>query len=406
MPVHEDVKDEAVKTEDAKTPAHPALRVVVAPDSFKGSATATQVAEALAAGARAVLGGGADVRAVPFADGGEGTLDAILGAWGTEPRTCATTDALGRPTTARYGVSPDGRTLAVEAAEAYGLPKVSDVPLRPLDATSSGVGTVVLAALDAAPDAEEVVLFVGGSASTDGGAGLLSDLGARFLDADGAAVAPGGGGLRSLARIDLDGLHARARALRWRIACDVDNPLLGPRGAAAVFGPQKGATPDDVAVLDDGLAHLADALADATGRDARGLPGAGASGGLPVGLSAVLGAELVPGGELVADAVGLAETLEGADLVLTGEGRLDEQSLHGKVVDTVVRLVAGRAAVVVVAGGVELTPAQAAEAGIAAAFSLAPGPRTLAELSRDAVAELERTAAHACRLFAAGRASR
>ncbi|HWV75850.1 MAG TPA: glycerate kinase, partial [Isoptericola sp.] len=231
-------------------------------------------------------------------------------------------------------------------------------------------------------------------------------LGARFLDADGAAVAPGGGGLRSLSRIDLDGLDPRARALRWRIACDVDNPLLGPRGAAAVFGPQKGASPEDVEVLDDGLAHLADALAAATGHDARDLPGAGASGGLPVGLSAALGAELVPGGELVAEAVGLAGALEGADLVLTGEGRLDEQSLHGKVVDTVVRLVAGRAAVVVVAGGVELTPAQVAEAGIAAAFSLAPGPRTLAELSRDAVVELERTAAHACRLFAAGRASR
>ena len=401
--MHSVVKNEDVKTTDPRTRP---LRVVIAPDSFKGSATATQVAAALAAGARAALGDGADVRAVPFADGGEGTLDAILGAWGQEPRTCATTDALGRPTTARFGVSPDGRTLAVEAAEAYGLPKVSDVPLRPLDATSHGVGTVVLAAIDAAPDAEEVVLFVGGSASTDGGAGLLAGLGARFLDADGAAVAPGGGGLRSLSRIDLDGLDPRARALRWRIACDVDNPLLGPRGAAAVFGPQKGASPEDVEVLDDGLAHLADALAAATGHDARDLPGAGASGGLPVGLSAALGAELVPGGELVAEAVGLAGALEGADLVLTGEGRLDEQSLHGKVVDTVVRLVAGRAAVVVVAGGVELTPAQVAEAGIAAAFSLAPGPRTLAELSRDAVVELERTAAHACRLFAAGRASR
>ncbi|MCK9792196.1 glycerate kinase [Isoptericola sp. 4D.3] len=396
--MHEDVKNPA--------PDPRALRVVVAPDSFKGSATASQVAAALAAGARAALGDGADVRSVPFADGGEGTLDAILGAWGEAGRTCDTTDALGRPATARFGVSPDGRTLAVEAAEAYGLPQVSDVPLRPLDATSHGVGTLVLAALDAVPDAEEVVLFVGGSATTDGGAGLLDALGARLLDAAGAPVPPGGGGLRDLARVDLAGLDPRARALRWRIACDVDNPLLGPRGAAAVFGPQKGATPQDVAALDSGLARLADALAAATGHDARDVPGAGASGGLPVGLSAAFGAELVPGGELVADVVGLAAALVGADLVITGEGRLDEQSLHGKVVDTVVRLVAGRAAVVVVAGGVELTPAQVADAGIAAAFSLAPGPRTLAELSRDAVTELERTAAHACRLFAAGRAAR
>ncbi|MGW8567068.1 glycerate kinase [Isoptericola sp. NPDC055881] len=397
--MHEDVKD-------IPDPQARPLSVVVAPDSFKGSATATQVAEALAAGARTALGEGARVRTVPFADGGEGTLDAILGAWGAEARTCPTSDALGRPTTARYGVSPDGRTLAVEAAEAYGLPKVADVPLRALDATSHGVGTVVLAALDDAPAAQEVVLFVGGSASTDGGAGLLTALGARFLDASGQAVPEGGGGLRSLARVDLSGIDPRARGLRWRIACDVDNPLLGPRGAAAVFGPQKGATAADVVALEDGLARLADALAGSTGHDARDLPGAGASGGLPVGLSAALGAALVPGGELVADAVGLVGALEGADLVLTGEGRLDEQSLHGKVVDTVVRLVAGRAAVVVVAGGVELTPGQVADAGIAAAFSLAPGPRTLAELSRDAVVELERTAAHACRLFAAGRASR
>ncbi|WP_308009958.1 glycerate kinase [Isoptericola luteus] len=395
--MHDDVMDPA--------PDRRALRVVVAPDSFKGSATAAEVATALAAGARAALGDAARVRAVPFADGGEGTLDAILGAWGTGARTCATTDALGRPTTARYGVSPDGRTLAVEAAEANGLPQVSDVPLRPLDATSRGVGAVVLAALDAVPGAQEVVLFVGGSATTDGGAGLLGALGARFVDAAGARVTPGGGGLRSLADVDLTGLDLRARALRWRIACDVDNPLLGPRGAAAVFGPQKGATPQDVAALDEGLARLADALAAATGHDARDLPGAGASGGLPVGLSAALGAELVPGGTLVAEAVGLPGALADADLVLTGEGRLDEQSLHGKVVDTVVRLVAGRAAVVVVAGGVELTPGQVAEAGITAAFSLAPGPRSLAELSRDALTELESTAAHVCRLFAAGRAA-
>lgn len=388
------------------TPGPRPLRVVVAPDSFKGSATATQVAMALAAGARAALGDGGDVRAVPFADGGEGTLDAILGAWGEGARTCATTDALGRPTTARYGVSPDGRTLAVEAAEAYGLPKVADVAPRPLEATSHGVGTVVLAALADAPAADEVVLFVGGSATTDGGAGVLQALGAALLDADGAPVTPGGGGLRSLDHVDLAGLDPRARSLRWRVACDVDNPLLGPRGAAAVFGPQKGATAADVAALDDGLAYLADALAAATGRDKRDLPGAGASGGLPGGLAAVLGAELVPGGELVAEAVGLAGALEGADLVLTGEGRLDGQSLHGKVVDTVLRLVAGRAPVVVVAGGVELTPTEVADAGITAAFSLAPGPRTLAELSRDAVTELERTAAHVCRLFAAGRAAR
>ncbi|GAA1712063.1 glycerate kinase [Isoptericola hypogeus] len=388
--------------DDVKNPDPRPLRVVVAPDSFKGSASATQVAHALAAGARSALGEAATIRAIPFADGGEGTLDAVLDAWGVVPGTAATTDALGRAVTARYGVSPDGRTVLVEAAEAYGLPLVAD-GLRPLEATSHGVGTLVLAALDGAPTAEEVVLFVGGSATTDGGAGLLEALGARFLDGAGSPVPPGGGGLRELARVDASRLHTRARDLRWRIACDVDNPLLGARGAAAVFGPQKGATSGDVAALEAGLARFADALAAATGSDVRDLPGAGASGGLPAGLSAVLGAELVPGGILVAEAVGLDAALADVDLVLTGEGRLDEQSLHGKVVDTVVRLAGPGAIVVVVAGGVELSPAQVAAAGIAAAFSIAPGPRTLAELSRDALVELEHTAAHACRLVAAAR---
>ncbi|MEN5075345.1 glycerate kinase, partial [Isoptericola cucumis] len=209
--MHDDViHDQAI---DATDPTAP-LRVVVAPDSFKGSATATQVATALAAGAREALGDGADVRAVPFADGGEGTLDAVLDAWGVVAGTCPTTDALGRPVTARYGVSPDGRTVLVEAAEAYGLPLVAD-DLRPREATSHGVGTLALAALAAAPKAEEVVLFVGGSATTDGGAGLLDALGVRFLDADGTAVGPGGGGLRDLARVDAAGIDARARQVRW-----------------------------------------------------------------------------------------------------------------------------------------------------------------------------------------------
>ena len=400
--VHDDA--ETARRTDDRTGTG-GLRVVAAPDSFKGSASAAQVAEALAAGARAALGDSARIRAIPFADGGEGTLDAVLDAWGVVPGTCGTTDAHGRPVTARYGVSPDGRTVLVEAAEAYGLPLVADSRPRPLAASSHGVGTLALAALAAAPAATEVVLFVGGSATTDGGAGLLEALGVRFLDHAGSPVGPGGGGLRDLVRVDLGGLHPRAREVRWRIACDVDNPLLGPRGAAAVFGPQKGASAGDVAALETGLTRLADALA-ATGHDVRDLPGAGASGGLPAGLSAVLGADLVPGGTLVADAVGLRDAVAGADLVLTGEGRLDEQSLHGKVVDTVVRLAGPHTTVVVVAGGVELTPRQVADAGIAAAFSIAPGPRTLAELSRDALTELAHAAAHACRLFAAGAARR
>lgn len=382
---------------DAVHPPRP-LCVAVVPDSFKGTATAAAVAAALAAGVRAAVPE-AEVRALPFADGGEGTLAAFLGAWGVPARACPTTDALGRPVTARFGVSPDGRTAVVETAESNGLPAVSDVPLRPRDATTVGVGALVAAALDAGVD--EIVLCLGGSATTDGGAGLLRALGARLLDAAGAELPYGGGALAALAAIDLRGLDPRARTVRWRVACDVTNPLLGPHGAAAVFGPQKGATPDDVVALDAALTRLADVLAEATGVDARDLPGTGAAGGMPLVLTAALGAELVPGADLVAQTLGLDAVLAGADLVLTGEGRLDTQSLHGKVVDAVRRRTPSGTPVVVVAGGVEAPFADLRAAGITGAFSIAPGPRTLAELGRDVLAELERTAANVTSLFAA-----
>lgn len=380
------------------------FRVAVVPDSFKGTAPAASVAEAMARGVREAFAGsaaGVEVRTLPFADGGEGTLDAFLGAWGVPARECPTTDALGRPVTARYGISPDGRTAVVETAEANGLPAVSDVPLRPLDATTAGVGALVTAVLDAG--VEEIVLCLGGSATTDGGAGLLRSLGARFLDAAGAGLPDGGGALAALDEIDLSGLDPRARKVRWRVACDVTNPLLGPAGAAATFGPQKGATPADVVALDAGLARLADVLAAATGVDARNLPGTGAAGGMPLVLTAALGAELVAGSQLVAETLGLADVLAGADLVLTGEGRLDTQSLHGKVVDAVRRSTPAGVPVVVIAGDVAAPLGDLRAAGITAAFSIAPGPRTLAELGRDVLAELERTAANVTRLVLAGR---
>ena len=369
------------------------LRVVIAPDAFKGSATAADVARHLADGVLAVAPD-AEVRLLPMADGGEGTLDTLVSAWGVQAREVATVDALGRAHRARYGVSPDGRVGVVELAAASGLPGVSDVVLQPLHAHTRGTGLVAAAVLDAG--VEEVVVCLGGSASTDGGAGVLTGLGARLLaharatvpsaqdgELAGTIVPDGGEGLARVVGLDLGGLHPRAREVRWRLAVDVTNPLVGERGAAAVFGPQKGASEADVAFLDAALVRWAELLERETGVRTHDLSGGGAAGGVPAALVAVLGAELEHGATLVAQAIGLPAAVADADLVLTGEGSFDSQSVNGKVADAIGRLAAaapGRPPVVVIAGQVLLPARQARAAGIAAAFSIAPGPVDLDDL--------------------------
>lgn len=385
-----------------------ALRVAVVPDSFKGSATAGAVARAMAEGAEracASAGISAESAVVPFADGGEGTLDAICSAWGIEPQRVAVTDALGRPAEGRYAVhTVEGRTTGViEAAEANGLPSVSDVPLQPQRATTYGVGALVTAALDAG--CEEVLLCIGGSATTDGGAGLLQALGARLLDSSGEQIGPGGGALADLSRIDTEDLDPRVRGLRWRIACDVINPLLGPEGAAAVFGPQKGADPQDVEELDAALGHFADVLAAQTGQDVRETPGMGAAGGLPMALVSLFDAEIAPGGELVAEVLGVQQVVTEAEIVLTGEGRLDSQSLGGKVVDTVRRLTPDQTPVFVLAGAVQISAAELDGAGLTAALSIARGPETLEELSAEAEVRISGAAEQLIRTYLSGRAA-
>ncbi len=368
------------------------LRVAILPDSFKGSASAAEIAAAMGRGVRQAFsrcGHAVQADMLPFADGGEGTLDAVCSAWSVEPRTVQVTDALGRPVRARYAVSADGRTGVVEAAEANGLPQVSDVPAEPLRASTYGVGGVVSAILEAG--CQEVLLCIGGSATTDGGAGLVQALGARLLDGQGEDLAPGGAALAALERIDMSGLDPRASQIRWRIACDVTNPLLGERGAAAVFGPQKGATPGDIQILERGLAQFASVLADYQGRDDREHPGMGAAGGMPLALRSLFEAELVPGGEVVADVLDAASILGEADLVLTGEGRLDAQSLQGKVVDTVRRMTPSRTPVIVVAGAVELEPELLRSSGLTAAFSIASGAQSLEELQATALEKIEAT---------------
>ncbi|MGI8392546.1 glycerate kinase [Leucobacter sp. W1038] len=405
-------------------PQHGVPLVVVAPDSLKGSCTAPDAARAIASGVRRALGQGVRVRELPLADGGEGTLDALVAAWGGTVLEVATTDALGRPRTGRVGLSGGrkGTRLAViEAADANGLPAIVDQPLRPLDADTAGVGTLVRAALDTG--AAEILLCLGGSATSDGGAGMLRALGARLLDASGSDVAPGARGLSELHEIDLSGLDARAGKVVWRVACDVDHLLTGGGGAAAVFGPQKGATPEQVAVIDRGLSVLLRLLAEAAGYDLselRCLPGLGAAGGLALGPVALFGAQLVPGSALVSDAVGLPDALERAALVITAEGRLDAQSLQGKVVSRVLAdagahrggahaaagavpsavhsAVPSAVPVVVLAGSVELTFEECQRAGIAAAWSIARGPATLEQLQADTPRLLAEAAAHLTRL--------
>lgn len=381
--------------------AHETLTIVVGSDSFKGSLTAQEATRSMADGIASVLGSSATIIEAPLADGGEGTLDVLREAWGGSIRTVDTFDAIGRPTRARYGLNADRTVAIIEAAEANGLPAVSDVPLQPLRADSYGVGLIARDAIG--QGATEILLCVGGSASTDGGTGLMRGLGARFLDAEGAEVAPGGGGLGSIHSVDLAGLIAGAAGVRWRIAVDVTNPLLGPLGAAAVFGPQKGATEADVRSLELGMtAYAAAVSADrpTEAENALATPGLGAAGGIGFAPMVYLGACLVPGARLVSDAMNLPGLLAQADLVVTGEGTLDSQSLDGKVVDLVRRTTPAETPVVVIAGRVVLSAAECEGAGIAAALSIASGPSSLEDLTERAAERVRDTSAQMAALIA------
>ncbi|MDD4539714.1 MAG: glycerate kinase [Lentisphaeria bacterium] len=304
------------------------MNIIIATDSYKGCMRSGDVCAVIAAGFAAELPA-AELCCVPMGDGGEGTLAAVAAATDATLRSVPALDPLGRPITAQYAMMPDGRRAFVEMAAASGIELLQATELDPLHATSYGTGQLISAAMDAG--AKEIVVGIGGSATVDGGAGLLQALGCRLLDADGRELPPGDAALTRLAAIDSGGCEKRLRALRLQVACDVTNPLTGPRGAAAVFGPQKGATPAMVAELDAALAHWAVAL------QAQGLakdldqPGDGAAGGVGFVLRAVAGADLRSGARLVAELIGLPEKLRHADLLITGEGRTDRQSLDGKL---------------------------------------------------------------------------
>ncbi len=364
-------------------------RVLVAADKFKGSLTAVEVAERVTAGLRRAVPD-VEVTALPVADGGDGTVAAAVAA-GFERRRIRVAGPLGHEVDAAFAVRGD--TAVVEMAEASGLQRLPAGVLAPLTASTYGSGELLRAALD--EGVRTIVFGVGGSATTDGGAGMLTALGARFLDADGEPVAPGGGGLADLARADLSQLDPRLSTVELVLASDVDNPLTGPKGAAAVYGPQKGASPDDVEVLDAALAHYAKVLETEVGPRAAGhaaAPGAGAAGGIGYG-ALLVGARFRAGIEVMLDVLGFAAALEPAELVITGEGSLDEQTLHGKAPAGVAA--AARAAgkeVVAVCGRLKLPPEALGRAGIRRAYPLTDVEPDIAVCVSDAGPLLERVA--------------
>ncbi len=348
------------------------MQVLLAPDKFKGSLRAGEVAAAVADGLRDVVPDvGTD--SVPVADGGDGTLDAAVAA-GYRHVPVRVAGPTGEPVDTGYAVR-DG-VAVVELADACGLNRLPGGRLAPLTASSTGFGQVIAAALDAG--CHRVVLGVGGSASSDGGAGMLTGLGARLTDSGGDLLPPGGGALEHLDRVDLSGLHPAVNGTAFVLAGDVDNPLLGPFGAAAVYGPQKGATPDDVARLEGALrrwsvtlANGVGATAGPSGHPAADLPGAGAAGGVGFAALAVLHAQARPGIDLLLELTGFHELLSAADLVITGEGSLDSQTLHGKA-PAGVAAAARRSGVpvIAVAGRNLLHPDELTAAGVSAVYAL------------------------------------
>lgn len=369
-------------------------KYVVIPDSFKGCLSSGEICDIIAREIRR-RDPEARVCALPVADGGEGTVDAFLGALGGEKIAVPCRDPYGRPLTAHYGLFPDGKTAVIEMAAAAGLPLVGE-DRRVADATTYGVGQLIAHALGRG--AERIILGLGGSATNDGGCGAAAALGVEFLDAEGKAFVPVGGTLRRIAHIRTGGLLPALRQAEVIAMCDIDNPLSGESGAAAVFAPQKGADAATVRMLDEGLAHLAAVIEKDLGRSLLTLPGGGAAGGFGAGSVAFLGARLQMGIEAVLDLTDFDRLAADAYLVITGEGRLDSQSLRGKVVVGVARRARALGVpVVALVGSSETDIAAAYDAGVTAVFPINPAPTTLSEALAHARTHLAFTAENVLR---------
>ena len=380
------------------------MRVVIAPQSFKGSISALDAAKAMEEGVlRAVPH--AETALVPVADGGDGTLETLVEATGGDIRSTTVTGPIGRAVTAEWGALGDRQTAVIEMARTSGLALLPLTERDPLRATTYGLGEAIREALDAG--FRSFIVGIGGSATNDGGAGMAQALGVRLLDETGKDLPPGGAALADLRRIDMSGLDERAIGARFSVACDVSNPLTGPEGASAVYGPQKGATPDLVEQLDAALKNFARVVERDIGTSIDTVPGSGAAGGLGGGMMAFLGGSLRAGVDIVLDHVGLDEKLEGADLVITGEGQLDFQTVYNKAPIGVARRAKQRnIPVIAICGSLGRGFEDVHAEGIDAVASILSAPMTLDEASARAGELIADAVAEAMRFMQAGSGQR
>ena len=355
------------------------MKIVIAPQAYKGSISALDAARAMSEGVHRVLAD-AETVLVPVADGGDGTLETLVESSAGVVHTAEVTGPLGEKVQASWGAMGDGKVAVIEMARTSGLALVPAERRDPLLATTYGLGEAILRALEAG--FRSYIIGIGGSATNDAGAGMAQAMGVRLLDGDGKELSLGGAALAHLERIDMSGLDPRAGEANFSVACDVNNPLTGPEGASAVYGPQKGATPAMVAQLDAALGRFAEVARGDIGVEVEDIPGAGAAGGLGGGLVAFLGASLRRGVDIVLDTVGLEKHLEGADLVITGEGQLDFQTVYSKAPIGVAGMAKARGIpVVAISGSLGERFTNVHEHGIDAAFAITSAPMTLQEAS-------------------------
>lgn len=375
------------------------MKIVIAPDSFKGGMTAKEAADAIESGLKRIFPD-ADYVKIPMADGGEGTVQALVDATDGQLVTKRVTGPLGDPVNATFGLLGDHQTAVIEMAAASGLETIPKEKLNPLLTTTFGTGELILAALD--NHVKHIILGIGGSATVDGGAGMAQALGVRLLDASGMPLHPGGGDLSRLAQIDTSGIDKRLAAVSVVVASDVTNPLTGANGAATVFGPQKGATPVMVSELDANLGHLATMIHSVLDLDVDQRPGAGAAGGLGAGLMAFAGADLQPGIAIMIKYTHLQERAKNADLVFTGEGQVDFQTQFGKTpfgVATATKAVAPHAPVIVLTGNVGKGSNVLFGLGIDAIFAIEQGVTSLSDALKKGPANLTATAEQVARVI-------
>ncbi|HGY3717670.1 TPA: glycerate 2-kinase [Citrobacter gillenii] len=376
------------------------MKIVIAPDSYKESLSATEVAQAIEKGFREIFPD-AHYVSVPLADGGEGTVEAMIAATQGTEHSAWVTGPLGEKVNASWGMSGDGNTAFIEMAAASGLALVPPEKRNPLITTSRGTGELILKALESG--AQNIIIGIGGSATNDGGAGMVQALGAKLCDANGTEIGYGGGCLNNLNAIDISGLDPRLKTCSIRVACDVTNPLTGENGASRIFGPQKGATEERIIELDRNLSHFADIIKKSLRVDVKDVPGAGAAGGMGAALMAFLGAELRSGIEIVTQALNLEEHIHDCTLVVTGEGRIDSQSIHGKVPVGVASVAKKyRKPVIGIAGSLTRDVGVVHQYGIDAVFSVLTSIGSLEEAFRGAFDNIYRSSRNIAATLAIG----